>query len=266
MRDDLAPGRPFPDLALPEHTGKELTLSGIAAGQPLVLAFVRGWWCPKEQIRVQTLVAMQDEITREYGAIAAVTVDEPYVNGAFRAGIGASFPWLSDADRAVAEELDILELTDEKHRPFLPLTFVCDSKLTIRRIWNGFWFWGNPTPEELRQTLREITRDEQPSYDPVSLWANEGAGAPDAGIEAPAVWVRENSQGHELQRGTWSEDELPELGARVSRSPVDGRWWQVVDIRRVGDRTAIHLRKEGEPDSDPHLVRHRMTVPRRGQG
>ena len=172
MRDDLAPGRPFPDLALPEHTGKELTLSGIAAGQPLVLAFVRGWWCPKEQIRVQTLVAMQDEITRE----------------------------------------------------------------------------------------------EQPSYDPVSLWANEGAGAPDAGIEAPAVWVRENSQGHELQRGTWSEDELPELGARVSRSPVDGRWWQVVDIRRAGDRVAVHLRKEGEPGGDPHLVRHRMTVPRRGRG
>ena len=30
----------------------------------------------------------------------------------------------------------------------------------------GFWFWGNPTPEELRQGLREITRAEQPSFDP----------------------------------------------------------------------------------------------------
>lgn len=264
MREDLAPGRPFPDLALPEHTGKELTLSKIAGGQPLVLAFVRGWWCPKEQVRVRNLVAMQDEITREYGAIAAVTVDEPYVNGAFRAGIGAAFPFLSDLDRAVAEELDILELTDEKHRPFLPLTFVCDSQLTIRRIWNGFWFWGNPTPEELRRTLREITQDEQPSYDPVALWAQSGSGAPDAGIDAPAVWVREDSQGHELQRGTWGEESLPEVGARVSRSPVDGRWWQVTDIRRAGDRVAIHLRKEGEPDGDPHLVRHRMTVPRGG--
>lgn len=264
MREDLASGRPFPDLALPEHTGKELTLSKIAGGQPLVLAFVRGWWCPKEQVRVRNLVAMQDEITREYGAIAAVTVDEPYVNGAFRAGIGAAFPFLSDLDRAVAEELDILELTDEKHRPFLPLTFVCDSQLTIRRIWNGFWFWGNPTPEELRRTLREITQDEQPSYDPVALWAQSGSGAPDAGIDAPAVWVREDSQGHELQRGTWGEESLPEVGARVSRSPVDGRWWQVTDIRRAGDRVAIHLRKEGEPDGDPHLVRHRMTVPRGG--
>ena len=264
MRPDLEPGNPFPDLTLPETTGRERSLSELAGGQPLVLLFVRGWWCPKEQVRVRNVVAMQDEIQREYGAIAAVTVDEPYVNGAFRAGIGADFPFLSDADRAVAEELGILELTDEKHRPFLPLTFVCDSQLVIRRVWNGFWFWGNPTPEELRQTLREITRDEQPSFDPVTLWAESGSGAPDAGMDAPAVWVRENSEGHELQRGVWSGDGLPEVGDRTTRSPVDGRWWQVVDIRRAGDRVAIHLRKEGSPDGDPHLVRHRMTVPRGG--
>jgi peroxiredoxin len=264
MRAHLAVGNPFPDLTLPETTGRGLSLSKIASGQPLVLLFVRGWWCPKEQVRVRNLVAMQDEIQREYGAIAAVTVDEPYVNGAFRAGIGADFPFLSDADRATARDLDILEVTDEKHVPFLPLTFVCDSRLVIRGIWNGFWFWGNPTPDELRRTLREITSEEQPSYDPVALWADSGSGAPGAGIEAPVVWVREDSGGHELQRGIWSADELPEVGDRTTRSQVDGRWWRVAEIRRAGDRVAIHLRKEGTPDGDPHLVRHRMTVPRGG--
>ena len=87
MRADLAVGSPFPDIRLPETTGRELSLSEIADERPLVLAFVRGWWCPKEQIRVRGLVAMQDEIQREYGQIVAVTVDEPYVNGAFRAGM-----------------------------------------------------------------------------------------------------------------------------------------------------------------------------------
>ena len=140
MRPDLAPGNPFPDLTLPETTGRERSLTEIARGQPLVLLFVRGWWCPKEQIRVRNLVAMQDELQREYGRIAVVTIDTPYVNGAFRAGLGADFPFLSDQDRAVAEELGFLELTDEKHRPFLPLTFVLDSRLVIRRRWNGFWF------------------------------------------------------------------------------------------------------------------------------
>ena len=53
-----------------------------------MLAFVRGWWCPKEQVRLRHLVGLQDELQREFGRLAAVTVDEPYVNGAFRAGLG----------------------------------------------------------------------------------------------------------------------------------------------------------------------------------
>ena len=157
MRSDLVPGNPFPDLRLPEHTGAPLSLSEIAGQKPLVLAFARGWWCPKEQIRLRNLVAMQDEIQREYGRIAVVTIDPPYVNGALPGRTRRRLSFLSDQDRAVAEELGILELTDEKHRPFLPLTFVLDSQLVIRRSWNGFWFWGHPTPDELRTTLREIT-------------------------------------------------------------------------------------------------------------
>src|SRR5205823_4658963 len=165
----------FPDLRLPEHTGEELSLSEIAKGQPLVLCFVRGWWCPKEQVRVRNLVRTQDEIQREYGKIAAITVDGPYVHGAFRAGIGADFPFLSDEDRRVAEELVLLELTDQKHRPYLPMTFILDSAVRIHAIWCGFWYWGDPTPEELRQAVRQITRREQPSFEPQKVWATGGA-------------------------------------------------------------------------------------------
>ena len=49
MRADLTPGRGFPDLELPDHTGITRTLSELAEGDPLVLSFFRGWWCPKEQ-------------------------------------------------------------------------------------------------------------------------------------------------------------------------------------------------------------------------
>jgi peroxiredoxin len=94
MRADLTIGGTFPDLRLPETTGKELALSEIAPAQPLVLAFVRGWWCPKEQLRLRGLTEMQDEIQREYGGLVAVTVDPPYVNGALRAGLGAAFDFL----------------------------------------------------------------------------------------------------------------------------------------------------------------------------
>jgi peroxiredoxin len=261
MRDDLVVGEPFPDLRLPETTGKELALSDIAGRQPLVLAFVRGWWCPKEQVRLANLVALQDEIQREFGRLAVVTVDEPYVNGALRAGLGADFPFLSDVDRAVAAELDLLELTDETHRPFLPFTFVLDSLLRIHRIWCGFWYWGNPTPDELRLALREIVSAEQPSYEPQDVWKAGGAAPPDAGIDVPVVWIREDSQGHELWRGI-HEGEVPAVGEELGRSSVDGRPWVVRRIEESGGRTGIHVSKEGAT-GDPHLVGHHITVPPR---
>ncbi len=258
MREDLVPGNAFPDLRLPETTGKELALSEIARAQPLVLAFVRGWWCPKEQVRLSNLVSLQDEVQREFGRIAVVTVDEPYVNGALRAGLGADFPFLSDVERRVADDLDLLELTDETHRPFLPFTFVLDSRLVVHRIWCGFWYWGNPTPDELRLALREINRGEQPSYDPQAVWEAGGAAPPDAGIDTPVVWIREDSQGHELWRGV-HQGEVPEVGDELGRSFVDGRPWIVRRIERANGRTAIHLSKEG-PLGDPRLVGHHMTA------
>jgi peroxiredoxin len=260
MRDDLAPSSPFPDLRLPEHTGEELTLSGIAAGQPLVLCFVRGWWCPKEQVRLRGLVEMQEELQREYGRIAVVTVDEPYVNGAFRAGLGAAFPFLSDEDRRVAEDLELLELTDEKHRPYLPFTFVLDSTLRIHRSWCGFWYWGNPTPDELRLALREVTRAEQPTFDPRRVWSERGSAPPDAGIAGDAVWVREDREGREIARGVHRGD-LPAAGDELGRSAVDGRAWVVHEVERDGGRPAIHLRKRGAP-APARLVRHHLTAPR----
>jgi peroxiredoxin len=257
---DLAPGDTFPDLSLPEHTGEQLSLSKIADGQPLVVCFMRGWWCPKEQLRARMLVSMQEEIQREYGSLVVITVDSPYVNGAFRAGIGASFPFLSDEDRRVARELDLLEVTDRKHLPYLPFTFVLDSNRSIHRSWCGFWYWGNPTPEELRQALREITRAEQPTYgDPRPVWRAGGSAAADEGIAAEAVWIREDADGNEIQRGVFS-GELPDAGVEISRSSVDGRPWIVHAIERENGRVALHLRKGGEPDTSP-LVRHHIGVP-----
>jgi peroxiredoxin len=259
VRADLVPGALFPDLRLPDHTGRERTLRALAGEQPLVLAFVRGWWCPKEQVRLRMLVSMQEALTREYGAVVVVTTDEPYVNGALRAGLGAGFPFLSDSERRVAQELDLVEITDRKHRPFLPTTFVLDSLLRIHRVWSGFWYWGNPTPEELRLALREVTRAEQPSVDAQAVWTAGGAAPPGAGIDAPVVWIREDLDGNEIQRGAHG-GEVPSVGARLGRSAVDGRPWVVHSIERDdAGRRAIHLRKGGEPGSPE--VGHSIVAP-----
>jgi hypothetical protein len=79
------------------------------------------------------------------------------VQAAFKAGLGARFPFLSDEQLRLTDELGIRETTDKIHGPLpVPFTFALLPDLTIHRIFNGWYFVGRPTPEELRITLREM--------------------------------------------------------------------------------------------------------------
>jgi peroxiredoxin len=99
----------------------------------------------------------QDELRINYCHLAAVSVDPPEVSAAFRTGLGASFTFLSDDDRAAITELDIVEVTNTPHGLVaVPYSFSLTPDLTIHRIYNGWWFVGRPTVEELRQDLRAI--------------------------------------------------------------------------------------------------------------
>jgi peroxiredoxin len=60
-RAELVPGARFPDLELPDHTGSPRRLSELVAGDPALLHFYRGWWCPKERAFLRGLVALQAE-------------------------------------------------------------------------------------------------------------------------------------------------------------------------------------------------------------
>jgi len=154
----LEPGEAFPDLDLPDHTGRERRLSELAAGDPVALVFSRGWWCPKEQRHLRELTALQDEFEVAYARIVVVSIDAPEVQAAFRAGLGARFTFLSDADRRWLARLDLLEASDTLHEPYRPTAFTLHPDLTIHRAYDGYWYWGRPTPEDLRQDMRAISR------------------------------------------------------------------------------------------------------------
>ncbi len=158
MHPDLVPGGHFPDLELRDHSGVPRQLSELAEGDPLILNFFRGWWCPKEQAFFKGLVGFQNEVEVGYTRMVSVSVDPPGELSAFRAGLGARWTFLSDQDRKHVAELGLLETTDLLHRPYIPTTFTLYPDLTIYTAYNGYWFWGRPTNEELRQDLRAITR------------------------------------------------------------------------------------------------------------
>lgn len=114
---------------------------------------------------MRQLVKLQDEVEVAYSRIVSVTVDAREVIAAFRAGLGARWTILSDPERVYQRELDLLETTDTINRPYLPYTFTLYPDLTIHRIYNGYWFWGRATMEELRQDMREVTRRIRSDFD-----------------------------------------------------------------------------------------------------
>ena len=146
------PGAYFPDLELPDHTGRQRRLSELAGGDPLVLITSRGWWCPKEQRYLRELVVA-------YARLVVVSVDPPEVQAAFRAGLGARFAFLSDADRLWLDRLELRESTDTVHNPYQPAAFTLFPDLRVHSTYNGYWYLGRATLEELRQHLRAIARE-----------------------------------------------------------------------------------------------------------
>jgi len=162
---NLDPGERFPDLDLPDHTGRPRLLSEVAGGDPVALLFSRGWWCPKEQRHLREVTALQDEFEVAYTRIVVVSVDQPEVQAAFRAGLGARFIFLADHERRWLPELDLLEETDTVHHPYRPTAFTLYPDLTIHAAYDGYWYWGRPTSEDLRRDMRAISRDVREGFE-----------------------------------------------------------------------------------------------------
>ena len=114
---------------------------------------------------------MQDEFAVNYCQLAVVSTDPPEVAAAFRAGLGATFTFLSDHERRAITELGIVEHTRpgfEHGLVAVPYSFSLYPDLTIHRIYNGWWFVGRPTNEEIRQDLRAIMQKCRSDYEYVA--------------------------------------------------------------------------------------------------
>jgi peroxiredoxin len=103
------------------------------------------------------LNALQSELDVNYCHLAVVSTDPPEISAAFRAGLGATFTFLSDHERRAVTELQIVDETDRAHpRIAYPYSFSVGPDLEIHKVYDGGWFVGRPTLEELRQDLRAM--------------------------------------------------------------------------------------------------------------
>jgi peroxiredoxin len=165
MRPDIRPGGRFPDYELPDHTGTRRKLSEIQGDDPLILVLSRGAFCPKDRQQHRLLVELEPEINVAYTKLVTISTDGMLELNEMRSGVGAHWPFLSDALRKIQKDLDIQEYTDPQHDPMIPYTFILEPGLIIHSVYNGYWYWGRPSAEDLRRDLREVTMKIRPDWD-----------------------------------------------------------------------------------------------------
>ena len=134
MRSDIVPGAVFPDYELSDHTAKHRKLSELQAQHPMVLVLGRGGYCPKDRRQAEGLVELHRELEVGYCRLVTITTDNIVETNEFRSGVGAHWPFL-------------------------------EPGLVVHKIYNGYWFFGRPTTEDLRQDLRAVTRKCRPDWD-----------------------------------------------------------------------------------------------------
>ena len=110
---------------------------------------------------MRRLIELQEDLQVNYCKLAVISTDPPETSAAFRAGLGATYTFLSDHGREAIHQLEIVEATPPDFKyglVALPFTFSLAPDLTIHAIYDGWWFVGRPTLEELRQDLRALMK------------------------------------------------------------------------------------------------------------
>ncbi|HKA54083.1 MAG TPA: redoxin domain-containing protein [Candidatus Binatia bacterium] len=270
MSTQLQRGQAFPDLALPDHRGQRLRLSqltaagefsrrlGFTAGRPLLVVFYRGFFCPRDRLQLQQLSAFYPEIVLSYASLVAISVDPPPVAAAYRAGLGATFPFLSDQDRVAVTQLGIVDNTDGEYpNVAIPHTFCLAPDLTIHTVYNGWWFVGRPTVEELRHDLRALMegRADYPhaAWDtpavkavriPAAYWAGEAA-ATWASVgrgKGRVRWFAHGSGVIESEHGEEIFVHFTGIPGQGERALPPGAAVEFDIVEGAGGRHAVHVR------------------------
>lgn len=158
MHPDLKVGNKFPDFELPDHTNSVQKLSQLMRGFPTALVFSRGYFCPKDRRQLANYVAhLQPELRVNYCKLITVSVDGWMDTNETRDALGADWPFLMDAERKLLHELQMVDKTDPHHGEiYIPYTFILDRDRTIYKTYNGWWFVGRPTVEEIRMDFRAL--------------------------------------------------------------------------------------------------------------
>lgn len=108
-----AVGATMPDFLLPERTGRLVSLAALRAEGPVIVAFLRGHWCPYCRITAGALAEINDRARRSGARIVAITPESPDYAAQLDADTKSAFPILVDHDNGYALSCNLAIWVDE---------------------------------------------------------------------------------------------------------------------------------------------------------
>jgi peroxiredoxin len=102
-----APGERMPDFALPDETGRLVTLGDVLAEGPVAVSFNRGHWCPYCRLNAVAMAEVEKEVAEAGGRIVAIVPEKRKFTNALKEDAAAPFPVLTDLDNGYALSLNL---------------------------------------------------------------------------------------------------------------------------------------------------------------
>ncbi|MFZ5617729.1 MAG: peroxiredoxin-like family protein [Pseudomonadota bacterium] len=106
-------GDPLPDFLLPDQSGKLLSLSSLLTEGPVVVAFLRGHWCPYCQTTATALSEIADAAAEKGARIVAISPESRKYSQRLAADSSDKFPILTDVDNGYALALNLAIWVDD---------------------------------------------------------------------------------------------------------------------------------------------------------
>jgi peroxiredoxin len=111
----LAPkvGEAFAHFLLPDQSGRLVALAALLSEGPVVVAFLRGHWCPYCRITAAALAEVAERASAQGARIVAITPESRRFAQQLTADTGGAFPILTDIDNGYALSLNFAIWVDE---------------------------------------------------------------------------------------------------------------------------------------------------------
>ncbi|OBJ50939.1 hypothetical protein A9W95_23015 [Mycobacterium sp. 1423905.2] len=103
-----AVGDAAPTFALPNEVGEIVSLDGLLASGPAVLAFYRGVWCPFCSLTLRAYQPHLPALRASGASMVAISLQTPDASLSTAAGNGLSYPVLSDVGGAVSRDYGLV--------------------------------------------------------------------------------------------------------------------------------------------------------------